>query len=301
MNSELAGAEHNCLTKLKLPEEDDEALHSDEAPVLQATEKQADISSVITQVTTRVPETSYPAAAAAHFRTEPPAHSWKTKFRSLLCCFAPSNGYFKSTDIDPLAAHALAQQPKAPRDAVIGPKRPDDTLKKTLVLDLDETLVHSSFKPIPNPDFIIPVEIDGKLVDVYVLKRPWLDHFMESVGPRFEVVVFTASLAKYADPLLDLLDKTGTVRWRLFRESCLPYDGNYVKDLTCLGRDLATTIIVDNSPHSYVFQPGNAVPIGTFIDNMEDQELLEIMPMLAQVENAEDVRDYLGPNCLLAN
>jgi len=51
------------------------------------------------------------------------------------------------------------------------------------------------------------VEIEDRVVDVYVLKRPWCDQFLEAVGARFEVVVFTASLAKYADPLLDLLDK----------------------------------------------------------------------------------------------
>eukprot|EP00878_Enallax_costatus_P046563 GHUV01056727.1.p2 GENE.GHUV01056727.1~~GHUV01056727.1.p2 ORF type:complete len:105 (-),score=26.97 GHUV01056727.1:18-332(-) len=79
------------------------------------------------------------------------------------------------------------------------------------------------------------------------------------------------------------MDKEGLVRWRLFRESCCPYEGNYVKDLNCLGRDLSTTIIVDNSPHSYIFQPANAVPIGTFIDDMEDQELLELLPQLLQV------------------
>lgn len=79
------------------------------------------------------------------------------------------------------------------------------------------------------------------------------------MGSRFEVIVFTASLAKYADPLLDLLDKTSCVRWRLFRESCYPYEGNYVKDLTCLGRPLKDVIIVDNSPHSYIFHPYNAV------------------------------------------
>lgn len=49
---------------------------------------------------------------------------------------------------------------------------------KTLVLDLDETLVHSTFKPVPNPDYIIPVEIEGRQVDVYVIKRPWVDEFM---------------------------------------------------------------------------------------------------------------------------
>ena len=55
-------------------------------------------------------------------------------------------------------------------DAHAGPKIPEDLHQPTLVLDLDETLVHSSFKPIPNPDYIIPVDIDGKVVDVYVLK-----------------------------------------------------------------------------------------------------------------------------------
>ena len=87
-----------------------------------------------------------------------------------------------------------------------------DIGKKTLVLDLDETLVHSSFKPISDPDYIIPVEIEGKIVDVYVLKRPMMDEFLAAVGPNFEVVVFTASLSKYADPLLDLLDPRGAVR-----------------------------------------------------------------------------------------
>ena len=61
--------------------------------------------------------------------------------------------------------------------------------------------MHSSFKPIPNPDYIIPVEIEDKIVDVYVLKRPWLDHFMGAIAGRFEIVVFTASLSKYAGEL----------------------------------------------------------------------------------------------------
>ena len=74
-----------------------------------------------------------------------------------------------------------------------------------------------------------------------------------------------------ADPLLDLMDKANVVRWRLFREACCPYEGNYVKDLLCLGRPLQDAIIVDNSPHSYVFQPDNALPIGTFIDDPSDR------------------------------
>lgn len=63
----------------------------------------------------------------------------------------------------------------------------------------------------------VQVEIEGKVVDVYVLKRPHMDDFMASIAGVFEIIVFTASLSKYADPLLDLLDKPGVVRWRLFR------------------------------------------------------------------------------------
>lgn len=49
---------------------------------------------------------------------------------------------------------------------------------------------------IPNPDFIVPVEIDNQYHNVYVLKRPGVDEFMRKMGEIYEIVVFTASLAK---------------------------------------------------------------------------------------------------------
>lgn len=179
-------------------------------------------------------------------------------------------------------------------EPVIGPPHEEDAGKKSLILDLDETLVHSSFRPVPNPDFIIPVEIDGRLIDVYVIKRPYVDEFLKAVGPRFEVIVFTASLGKYADPLLDLLDQHKVIKWRLFREACYPWEGSYVKDLQSMGRDMRSMILVDNSPHSYAFQPDNAVPIGTFIDDPSDQELLECLDTLLAVEFAPDVRPTIA-------
>ncbi|KAL6086337.1 hypothetical protein STEG23_000135, partial [Scotinomys teguina] len=127
-----------------------------------------------------------------------------------------------------------------------------------VVIDLDETLVHSSFKPINNADFIVPVEIEGTTHQVYVLKRPYVDEFLMRMGELFECVLFTASLAKYADPVTDLLDRCGVFRARLFRESCVFHQGCYVKDLSRLGRDLRKTLILDNSPASYIFHPENA-------------------------------------------
>lgn len=175
----------------------------------------------------------------------------------------------------------------------LGPADAADVNKPCLVLDLDETLVHSSFKPVPSPDYIIPVEIEGTVIDVYVLKRPWVDYFMEEMGKIYEVVVFTASLAKYADPLLDQLDKGNVIRWRLFRESCYPHQGNYVKDLTSLGRELGKTIIIDNSPHSYAFQPQNALPISSFIDDPTDNDLLDAIPYLQELAKVDDVSEVL--------
>lgn len=167
-----------------------------------------------------------------------------------------------------------------------------DGQKKCMVIDLDETLVHSSFKPISNADFIVPVEIDGTVHQVFVLKRPHVDEFLRKMGELYECVLFTASLAKYADPVADLLDQWGVFRSRLFRESCVFHRGNYVKDLSRLGRELQRVIIIDNSPASYIFHPDNAVPVASWFDDMSDTELLDLIPFferLSQVDNVYTV------------
>ena len=76
------------------------------------------------------------------------------------------------------------------------PVAPQDKGKLCLVLDLDETLVHSSFRAVPNPDYIIPVKIEDVVHQVYVCKRPGVDEFMRRVGERYEVIIYTASLNK---------------------------------------------------------------------------------------------------------
>ncbi|KAJ5697303.1 hypothetical protein N7488_010987 [Penicillium malachiteum] len=185
----------------------------------------------------------------------------------------------------------IPEVPSAPERAdqqwLLPPVVPRLQGRKCLVLDLDETLVHSSFKVLERADFTIPVEIEGQYHNIYVIKRPGVDQFMKRVGELYEVVVFTASVSKYGDPLLDQLDIHNVVHHRLFRESCYNHQGNYVKDLSQVGRDLRETIIIDNSPTSYIFHPQHAIPISSWFSDAHDNELLDLIPVLEDLAGAQ--------------
>ncbi|KAI5294567.1 phosphatase [Ascosphaera atra] len=177
-----------------------------------------------------------------------------------------------------------------PQQWLLPPLEPHMKSRKCLVLDLDETLVHSSFKVLDKADFTIPVEIEGQYHNIYVIKRPGVDQFMKRVGELYEVVVFTASVSKYGDPLLDQLDIHKVVHHRLFRDSCYNHFGNYVKDLSRVGRDLREIIIIDNSPTSYIFHPQHAIPISSWFSDIHDNELLDLIPVLEDLASSK-VRD----------
>ena len=196
------------------------------------------------------------------------------------CCFSSS-----TLDAD-------STERRGNKRAILGPLSPANAQKKCLVLDLDETLVHSSFKPVPNPDFIIPVEIEGIVHHVYVRKRPGVDKFLKRMGALYEIVIYTASLSKYADPLLDKLDIHKVMDWRLFRQHCVFHNGHYIKDLSILGRPLNNCIILDNSPMSYLFQPDHAVAVTSFIDCMSDRELPNMIPFLEKLAGVDNVALY---------
>ena len=162
--------------------------------------------------------------------------------------------------------------------------------KKCLVLDLDETLVHSSFEPVAQAHYVIPINIEGVVHNVFVIKRPGVDEFLKRVAEHYEVMIYTASLSKYADPLLDKLDIHQVITKRLFRENCTFHEGHYVKDLSLLNRDINSTIIVDNSPMSYKFHPENAIDCSSFLYDPRDVELWQIGDFLCGIRGCEDVR-----------
>ena len=173
------------------------------------------------------------------------------------------------------------------------PKASSD--KKTLVLDLDETLVHSQFQPfdVP-PDILLKIELENELHDIHVMVRPGVQEFLKNMGKIYEIVIFTASVSKYADPLLDIIDKEKNCKFRLFREHCTPINTCYVKELKKLGRELKNVIIVDNSPMSYALNPENGIPIITWFDDKSDRELYNISSILEFLSFVPDVRNYIN-------
>ena len=172
-------------------------------------------------------------------------------------------------------------------------KAQEYTNKKTLILDLDETLVHSSFVPFENNDIILNVDFESVMYNIYVLVRPGAIDFLKKVTKYFEVIIFTASIAKYALPLLDILDQEKKIKYRLTREHCTFLNGIYIKELKKLNRNLKDLIIVDNSPLAYAFDNDNGLPIKAWYDDQNDRELEKIFPILEFLSRTKDVRAFI--------
>ncbi|KAM0062458.1 putative protein-serine/threonine phosphatase [Helianthus debilis subsp. tardiflorus] len=178
---------------------------------------------------------------------------------------------------------------------VLLPKQTRSCPPTTLVLDLDETLVHSTLEPCEDADFTFTVNFNLEDHIVYVRCRPYLKEFMERVAGLFEIIIFTASQSIYAEQLLNVLDpKRKVFRHRVFRESCVFLEGNYLKDLSILGRDLARVVMIDNSPQAFGFQVDNGIPIESWYDDRTDQELLTLMPFLESLVGVDDVRPLIA-------
>ena len=174
--------------------------------------------------------------------------------------------------------------------------------RKVLVLDLDETLIHSrhagllrsSEDPGFPPDFILRVAIDNHPVRFLVHKRPHVDHFLSVVSQWFELVVFTASMEIYGKGVADKLDRSQKMlHRRYYRQHCTPDLGTYTKDLSTITTDLSSVFILDNSPGAYRLYPDNAIPIKSWFSDPSDTALLELLPVLDALRFVSDVRSIL--------
>ena len=166
--------------------------------------------------------------------------------------------------------------------------------KKTLCLDLDETLVHSTLNPNTVSDFSIEVNLNGSLVIYHVHIRPYLKEFLEKVSKWYKIVIYTASLREYANLVCDKIDPNNYFSKRLFRESCIPTNfGYFTKDLSIVESDLSQVILLDNSPICFEIHPSNCILIDSFMTNKSDNSLLKLIHLLDGLRFLTDVRSIL--------
>ncbi|RKO97834.1 hypothetical protein CXG81DRAFT_14814 [Caulochytrium protostelioides] len=167
--------------------------------------------------------------------------------------------------------------------------------RKTLVLDLDETLIHSTARSARGYEHTIEVMLGKHVCLYFVFKRPFCDYFLQKVSSWYDVVIFTASMPEYADPVIDWLDKGRTmVQRRMFRNACTLHNGTYVKDLEQINSDLSQICLLDNSPISYALQQDNGIPIDDWTQDPNDEALLDLLPFLEALRFTDDVRSILS-------
>lgn len=167
--------------------------------------------------------------------------------------------------------------------------------KKALVLDLDETLVHSRLDSGEGYAMMLRMRVDGgRSMSMGVQLRPHVDLFLRMVAEWYDVYIFTSAAKEYADPVIDLIDRYGAVKGRFYRDRCIKTTDGYVKDLTDIRKDLSQVIIVDNFPQSYAMNADNAIPIRTWTGDTNDDELLNLLPLLHALSTLHDVRSLLA-------
>jgi Dullard-like phosphatase family protein len=178
---------------------------------------------------------------------------------------------------------------------------------KTLILDMDETLIHAEIlpenaKPIKKDvDFTITLKNlntetgENEIYIVYVSIRPFYDECMENLAKYYELVVFTAAEQDYADAILDVLDTENLIFKRLYRQHCINIEDKYfVKDLRIIkDREIKDMVLVDNSIISMAFNIDNGIPVAPFFRGMKsDEEFLFLHSYLDELYHIDDIRDH---------
>lgn len=190
-------------------------------------------------------------------------------------------------------------------NSVTIPVNLNPNLSKTLIQDLDETLIRSEEAHAGKQyDKIIEVQIHNNLQKIGIRLRPFCIEFLRSLSKKFEIIIFTASVEEYANKVVDHLEEKldlpeKVLTKRLCRQHCRYNERYYLKDLRIQNRKIEDMIIVDNLVYSFAFQVDNGIPILSFIDDKNDKELVRLEQILDTIRPFQDVRDFIRLNLRL--
>jgi len=165
--------------------------------------------------------------------------------------------------------------------------------RKLLILDLDETLVHATERPLTR-------ESDFRAGIYYVYKRPHLDTFLTTCLERFEVAIWTSSSPYYAEAVIRqlFLDVqrlsfvwTGErCTWRIDFETGERVSRKNLVKVKRKGYRLESVLAVDDSPEKYCAHYGNLIRVTEYTGNPEDDELLLLLNYLDTLHRVDNVR-----------
>lgn len=161
---------------------------------------------------------------------------------------------------------------------------------------MDSTLVFSTYEATENYDYRIFLEGKETAIVIFVKERPFLRSFLRQLAEKYEIVIFTASKKKYASQVINRLGNNDFIKYALYRESCTLVDGNYIKDISLLGRDLNRTIIVDDVKIAFSLQPLNGIHIKPYYGEEDDSELKTLCSRLLELSNYKNIIENLNPN-----
>ncbi|KAH8882555.1 NIF-domain-containing protein, partial [Thozetella sp. PMI_491] len=150
----------------------------------------------------------------------------------------------------------------------------------TLVISMEDMLIHNEWT---------------REYGWRIAKRPGMDYFLRYLSQYYEIVLFTSQPYAMTEPLVRKLDPFGFIMYPLFREATKYKDGEVIKDLSYLNRDLSKVIIIDTNPKHVSAQPENAIVLPPWKGNKDDDGLVALVPFLEYISvmNYPDVRKVL--------
>lgn len=167
-------------------------------------------------------------------------------------------------------------------------RRPD--AKYTVVLDIDNTLVHASPSNVPTCAFEIDVLYEKRTFHYWVSVRPFVKELLDYLreNTEFEVIVFTAAKEQYGREIIRNLDPEGTLDHHFLSDIHIRRSGEIkAKDLQRLGRPVETICIVEDTPESYKYQRRSSFPLSRWQYSMEgDTELQDLLGVLEKVKQS---------------
>ena len=162
--------------------------------------------------------------------------------------------------------------------------------KYTLILDLDETLIYSQI----NFDY----KLNNKIIlpKTTLIMRPGLHEFLHDMKLLYELIVFSSGSPEYVDPIIKAIEKEEKYfDYVLYRHHMTVDEfGDNVKNLNLIGRNLNSTIIIDDVSKNFKMQKDNGICIRPFVGNCttDSKTLKTLNNVLQKIRfNADETKD----------